>query len=91
MGAEHCGGAETAEHCDGEMGEASAVCLTHHASQDAYTQDGASEELPLLGGSREPIPISNQIRKTTAFHPSYSGRAPQQGVLLHARIGVWLE
>jgi len=90
MGAKHCGGSESAQHCDGKMGETSAVCLTHHASQEAHTQYGSSLD-PDLSGSGEPVLGSNRIRKTTAHHRPFSGRPLHRGTLLRARIGVWLE
>jgi len=90
MGAKHCGGSESAQHCDGKMGETSAVCLTHHASQEAHTQYGSSLD-PDLSGSGEPVLGSNRIRKTTAHHRPFSGRPLHRGTLLRARLGVWLE
>lgn len=90
MDAGHCNGPESAQHCDGEMGEASAVCLTHHASQEAYAQHGPSVD-PDLSGDGELVLASHRIRKSTALHRSSFGRTLQPGDLLHAQIGVWLE
>jgi hypothetical protein len=90
MGAEHCGGTETATHCDGEMSGPSPVCVTHHASQEARTEAGPSvDPVPTTGAERsvssvDPAPGRSVSRQS-------SGRAVPRVCRFHARVGVWLE
>ena len=90
MGAGHCGGTETQQHCDGEMGP-SGVCLTHHASQEARTERGPSIDPLTMGGSDQPVRSSAAIQKRTASSLVSTGLATPRDHRLHARVGVWLE
>ena len=86
-----CGDSESAQHCEGQMGDASAVCLTHHASQDAHAERGASEESWTGGSGEGRIRTSGLFEKRWTAIVVSSGRAVQRGRRLHARVGVWLE
>ena len=91
MGAGHCGGTETQEHCDGTMGGPSPVCVTHHASQEARSEAGASVDLLPTGDDDQPVRSSAPIRLRTTSLLLSAGSATQRGRCLHARVGVWLE
>jgi len=90
MGAGHCGGTETQGHCDGEMGAASILCLTHHASQDARTAQGPSVESWTTSGGAPFFRSFDSVLQRASLQSS-SGRALQRVRRLHARVGVWLE
>jgi hypothetical protein len=91
MGAEHCGGTETQHHCDGEMGAASVVCLTHHASQDARTEQDPSVDAWTTSDGDPFIRSFDLFGQRRAVLQSSSGSAIQRVRRLHARVGVWIE
>jgi len=91
MAPEHCGGSEPGQHCDGEMGAASAVCLTHHASQEARTEQGPSVD-PSTTGSGVQLPRSAEAHLGGATSSASSTEPAIQRVCrLHTHVGVWLE
>jgi len=91
MGAGHCGGTETEQHCDGEMGAASVVCLTHHASQEARIEQETSDDLLTTGGGGQSARLVPSNPDDLSSPSSSSGRALQHVQHFHAHVGVWLE
>jgi len=89
LSAQHCGDSMPTEHC--QWGESSALCLTHHASQEAVqTQTPSVDSLP----SVETSSIGTQLNST---FPTVDFRRPWFRCPIvcahrrHAQVGVWLE
>ena len=91
MGAGHCGGTETQQHCDGEMGGPSPVCVTHHASQEARSEAEASVDLLPSSGDDPPVQSSTSVLRRPSSLFSSVGSAIQRVRRFQARVGVWLE
>lgn len=91
MEAKPCGGMETGQHCDGEIGAASVVCLTHHASQEAHTERGPSLDLPPTSGGAQPAGPGRATPEGISSRLSSSGRAGLRVRRVHAHVGVLTE
>lgn len=90
----HCGSSVPAEHCDREQGTASAVCVTHHASQDLRVARIPSVE-PLLGDGAAAggLPSGSAVapRSISPFVLVSARRTVRRAVRSRAHVGVWLE
>ena len=90
MRAGHCGGTETHQHCDGDMGP-SAACLMPLLNQGAHTERGPSVDPLMMGGGDQPVRSSDAIRKRTGTSLVSTGPALRQDHRLYAHVGAWLE
>jgi hypothetical protein len=90
MSAKHCGQMADGRHCDGERGAASAVCVSHHASQDLRMVPGPTVDPPVAGASsglvRAPT-LGDRIVTSNLL----SRRVVDRAVCCRAHVGVWLE
>ena len=85
---DHCGTSAPAEHCEGAQGAVSAVCVTHHASQDLRKSRDVE---PVEGDAA--VERDRTRRPTAASGTSIqlSRHAVDRAVRRHAHVGVWLE
>ena len=90
MSAEHCAGMQDGRHCDGERGGASAVCVSHHASQDLRVAPGPTVDPP-VGGSSSGLDRAPTLGGRIVTSNPLSRRAVDRAVRRHAHVGVWLE
>lgn len=86
---DHCDASGSSQHCEGEVCTPSAVCLTHHASQEALAGESPSPDLQEGGGAENSLGVD-------AMAASVSALAPNRPVVsrarrLHVSVGVWLE
>ena len=88
---DQCGTSGSTEHCDHDLGATSALCLTHHASQEALVEASPSPDTPgggSVGVENEPaVPSAGTV--VSFRHPGRHA-VPSAG-RLHLRVGVWLE
>jgi hypothetical protein len=90
MSANHCGQMADERHCDGEKGAASAVCVSHHASQDLRVAPGPTVDPPVGGSSSGLVRAPTLGGRIVTSNP-LSRRVVSRAVRRHAHVGVWLE
>lgn len=90
-GPDRCGPADSAEHCESDRVPPSAVCLTHHVSQEALTSTSPTPDVQgggSVGTEVEPeVPATGTVISSLLFDQPAAKRAGR----LHLRVSVWLE
>lgn len=85
-----CGESAPTEVCDWSDGGSSAVCSSHHASQEALTSVFPSPDTE--GGSRDSVEAEGVVPSvpTTVAALSFGAVIPRV-YRRHVHVGVWLE
>lgn len=90
-GPDRCGSADSAEHCESDRAPTSAVCFTHHASQEALTSTSPAPDVQ-GGGSvgteaKTEVPATGTVISSLTFDRPAAKHAGR----LHLHVSVWLE
>ncbi len=88
---DQCGATGPEQHCERGLGSPSAVCLSHHASQEALTEEAPSIDTQGEGGSlAESESVLSPLQKARSLLSSVR-RAGLRAHRLHVSVGLWLE
>jgi len=88
---DRCGTTGAAAHCEYDRASTSAVCLTHHASQDALISTSPVPDGQ--GGGTVGTDVGPEAPATGTAISSlpFGRRTAERARRLHLRVGVWLE
>lgn len=88
---DRCGSADSAEHCESDHRPTSAVCLSHHANQEALASTSPMPDVQgagTVGAEVEPeVPATGVVISSLPF----DRRTAEHAGRLHLHVSVWLE
>ncbi|MCS4178664.1 hypothetical protein GGQ07_000076 [Salinibacter ruber] len=90
-GPDRCGPADSAEHCENDRAPTSAVCLSHHASQEALTSTSPTPDVQGGGSVGTEVEPGGPATGIVISSLPLGERAAERAGRLHLYVSVWLE